>query len=101
TMLVLTGAKAETDPSVIAHPKSEEEEFFAAQVKKRLAAEPGFYSRVKAASRGVSEETTTGVMRLYQLHEKGELPYPAINVNDSVPTSKFDNKCGCRESLVD
>ena len=101
TMLVLTGAKAETDPSVIAHPKSEEEEFFAAQVKKRLAAEPGFYSRVKAAIRGVSEETTTGVMRLYQLHEKGELPFPAINVNDSVTKSKFDNKYGCRESLVD
>ncbi|MCD7058587.1 adenosylhomocysteinase [Pelagibacterium xiamenense] len=101
TMLVLTGAKAETDPSVIAHPKSEEEEFFAAQVKKRLAAEPGFYSKVKANIRGVSEETTTGVMRLYQLHERGELPFPAINVNDSVTKSKFDNKYGCRESLVD
>ncbi|WP_404400664.1 adenosylhomocysteinase [Pelagibacterium halotolerans] len=101
TMLVLTGAKAETDPSVIAHPKSEEEEYFAAQVKKRLAAEPGFYSRVKANIRGVSEETTTGVMRLYQLHERGELPFPAINVNDSVTKSKFDNKYGCRESLVD
>src|SRR5690554_6043044 len=101
TMLVLTGAKAETDPSVIAHPKSEEEEYFAAQVKKRLAAEPGFYSRVRANIQGVSEETTTGVMRLYQLHERGELPFPAINVNDSVTKSKFDNKYGCRESLVD
>lgn len=101
TMLVLSGAAAETDPSVIAHPKSEEEEFFAAQVKKRLAAEPGFYSRVKANIRGVSEETTTGVMRLYQLQERGELPFPAINVNDSVTKSKFDNKYGCRESLVD
>jgi len=101
TMLVLTGAKAEADPSVIAHPKSEEEEYFAAQVKKRLAAEPGFYSKVKANIRGVSEETTTGVMRLYQLHERGELPFPAINVNDSVTKSKFDNKYGCRESLVD
>ena len=101
TMLVLSGAKAETDPSVIAHPKSEEEEFFAAQVKKRLATDPGFYSRVRENIRGVSEETTTGVMRLYQLHEKGELPFPAINVNDSVTKSKFDNKYGCRESLVD
>jgi adenosylhomocysteinase len=101
TMLVLNGAKAETDPSVLDHPKSEEEEYFVAQIKKRLAAEPGFYSKVKAAIRGVSEETTTGVMRLYQLHEKGELPFPAINVNDSVTKSKFDNKYGCRESLVD
>jgi len=101
TMLVLNGAKAETDPSVIAHPKSEEEEYFAAQVKKRLAANPGFYSKVRANILGVSEETTTGVMRLYQLHEKGDLPFPAINVNDSVTKSKFDNKYGCRESLVD
>ncbi|HEY8595288.1 MAG TPA: adenosylhomocysteinase [Devosiaceae bacterium] len=101
TMLVLTGARAETDPSAIAYPKSEEEEFFAAQVKKRLAADPGFYSRVKANIRGVSEETTTGVHRLYQLAERGELPFPAINVNDSVTKSKFDNKYGCRESLVD
>ncbi len=101
TMLVLTGAKAEKDPSVIAHPKSEEEEFFAAQVKKRLAANPGFYSKVREAIKGVSEETTTGVMRLYQLQERGELPFPAINVNDSVTKSKFDNKYGCRESLVD
>ncbi|MCF6326853.1 MAG: adenosylhomocysteinase [Devosiaceae bacterium] len=101
TMLVLNGAKAETDPSVIAHPKSEEEEYFAAQVKKRLAANPGFYSKVRANILGVSEETTTGVMRLYQLHENGDLPFPAINVNDSVTKSKFDNKYGCRESLVD
>lgn len=101
TMLVLNGAKAETDPSVIAHPKSEEEEYFAAQVKKRLAKNPGFYSKVRANILGVSEETTTGVMRLYQLHEKGDLPFPAINVNDSVTKSKFDNKYGCRESLVD
>ncbi len=101
TMLVLNGAKAETDPSVLEHPKSEEEEFFAAQVKKRLSAEPEFYSKVRANIKGVSEETTTGVMRLYQLHEKGDLPFPAINVNDSVTKSKFDNKYGCRESLVD
>jgi len=101
TMLVLTGAKAETDPSVLDHPKSEEEEYFAAQAKKRIAAEPGFYSKVKENLLGVSEETTTGVMRLYQLAERGELPFPAINVNDSVTKSKFDNKYGCRESLVD
>lgn len=101
TMLVLLGAKAETDPSVLDNPQSEEEEYFYAQIKKRLAKEPGFYSKVKANIQGVSEETTTGVMRLYQLQEKGELPFPAINVNDSVTKSKFDNKYGCRESLVD
>lgn len=101
TMLVLNGAKAETDPSVLEHPKSEEETFFVAQVKKRLAAQPGFYSKCRQNIIGVSEETTTGVMRLYQLHEKGDLPFPAINVNDSVTKSKFDNKYGCRESLVD
>ncbi|MBH0238842.1 adenosylhomocysteinase [Methylobrevis albus] len=101
TMLVLIGAKAETDPSVIASPKNEEEEYFYATIAKRLAKTPGFYSKVKANIRGVSEETTTGVMRLYQLQEKGELPFPAINVNDSVTKSKFDNKYGCRESLVD
>ncbi len=101
TMLVLLGAKAETDPSVLDHPKSEEEEYFYAQIKKRLASEPNFYSKVRANIKGVSEETTTGVMRLYQLHEKGDLPFPAINVNDSVTKSKFDNKYGCRESLVD
>ncbi|MBV6657395.1 MAG: adenosylhomocysteinase [Devosiaceae bacterium] len=101
TMLVLLGSKAETDPSVLDDPKSEEEEYLFAQIKKRLAKEPGFYSKVKANIQGVSEETTTGVMRLYQLQERGELPFPAINVNDSVTKSKFDNKYGCRESLVD
>ncbi|WP_299348856.1 adenosylhomocysteinase, partial [uncultured Maritalea sp.] len=101
TMLVLTGAKAEIDPTVLDHPKSEEEEYFAAQAKKRIAANPGFYAKVRENLRGVSEETTTGVMRLYQLAERGELPFPAINVNDSVTKSKFDNKYGCRESLVD
>ncbi|MFN3225892.1 MAG: adenosylhomocysteinase [Hyphomicrobiales bacterium] len=101
TMLVLLGSKAETDPSVLDNPKSEEEEYLFAQIKKRLAKEPGFYSKVKANIQGVSEETTTGVMRLYQLQERGDLPFPAINVNDSVTKSKFDNKYGCRESLVD
>ncbi|WP_055047567.1 adenosylhomocysteinase [Devosia sp. A16] len=101
TMLVLTGAKAETDPSVLDNPHSEEEEIFFALIKKRLAKDPQFYSKIRANIRGVSEETTTGVMRLYQLQQKGELPFPAINVNDSVTKSKFDNKYGTRESLVD
>jgi len=101
TMLVLTGAKAETDPSILDKPGNEEEEIFFATIKKRLATHPNFYSTIRANIRGVSEETTTGVMRLYQLHAKGELPFPAINVNDSVTKSKFDNKYGTRESLVD
>ncbi|WP_196260052.1 adenosylhomocysteinase [Pelagibacterium limicola] len=101
TMLVLTGAKAETDPSVLDNPGNEEEEIFFATIRKRLSTHPNFYSKIRAAIKGVSEETTTGVMRLYQLQEKGELPFPAINVNDSVTKSKFDNKYGCRESLVD
>jgi adenosylhomocysteinase len=101
TMLVLIGAKAETDPSVLAKPGNEEEEIFFATIKKRLATHPNFYSKIRANIRGVSEETTTGVMRLYQLQQKGELPFPAINVNDSVTKSKFDNKYGTRESLVD
>ena len=101
TMLVLIGAKAETDPSVLAKPGNEEEEILFATIKKRLATHPNFYSRIRDAIKGVSEETTTGVMRLYQLQQKGELPFPAINVNDSVTKSKFDNKYGTRESLVD
>ena len=101
TMLVLIGAKAETDPSVLDHPKNEEEEHFYATIRRRLAKNPGWYSKVKANIRGVSEETTTGVHRLYELEKKGELPFPAINVNDSVTKSKFDNRYGCRESLVD
>lgn len=101
TMLILLGAKAETDPSVLENPSNEEEEHLFATIKRRLAAEPGWYSKVKANLKGVSEETTTGVMRLYQMQKRGELPFPAINVNDSVTKSKFDNKYGCRESLVD
>ena len=101
TMLVLTGAKAETDPSILDKPGNEEEEIFFATIRKRLEREPNFYSTIRANIRGVSEETTTGVMRLYQLHARGELPFPAINVNDSVTKSKFDNKYGTRESLVD
>ncbi|MDB5623891.1 MAG: adenosylhomocysteinase [Devosia sp.] len=101
TMLILNGARAETDPSLLDHPSNEEEEIFFATIRKRLATHPQFYSTIRAAIRGVSEETTTGVMRLYQLHARGELPFPAINVNDSVTKSKFDNKYGTRESLVD
>ena len=101
TMYILQGAKAEKDISVLANPGNEEEEIFFATIKRRLEKSPGFFSTIRANIRGVSEETTTGVMRLYQLHAKGELPFPAINVNDSVTKSKFDNKYGTRESLVD
>ena len=101
TMYILLGARAEDDVSVLKHPKSEEEKYFYAQIKKRLAADPGWFKKVRASIKGVSEETTTGVMRLYQMQKRGELPFPAINVNDSVTKSKFDNKYGCRESLVD
>jgi adenosylhomocysteinase len=101
TLYILLGAKAEKDPSLIAHPKSEEEECLFAQIRKRIKEEPGWFDKVKASIIGVSEETTTGVHRLYELQKKGELPFPAINVNDSVTKSKFDNKYGCRESLVD
>src|SRR5690606_27325532 len=95
TMLVLLGAKAESDPSVLANPGNDEEEAFFATIKRRLAREPGFYSKCRAAIKGVSEETTTGVMRLYQLQQKGDLPFPAMNVSDSVTKSKFDNRYGC------
>ena len=101
TLLVILGAKAETDPSVLDNPSNEEEEALFATIKRRLAKDPGWYSKIKAQIKGVSEETTTGVMRLYQMQERGELPFPAINVNDSVTKSKFDNRYGCRESLVD
>jgi adenosylhomocysteinase len=101
TLLLHLGAKAEKDPSVLASPKSEEERVLFAAVRKRLAERPGWYSKQLASVRGITEETTTGVHRLYQMHEKGELRVPAINVNDSVTKSKFDNLYGCRESLVD
>ncbi len=96
TMLVMLGAKAEKDPSVLNNPKNEEEKFLVATIKRRLEKDPTFYSRCRDAIRGVSEETTTGVMRLYQMEKRGELPFPAINVNDSVTKSTFDNKYGCR-----
>ena len=101
TMYILLGARAEAGETVLEHPASEEEEFLKAQLEKRLAASPGWFTRQRDAIKGVSEETTTGVLRLYQLAEAGGLPFPAINVNDSVTKSKFDNLYGCRESLVD
>ncbi|MGZ5849790.1 MAG: adenosylhomocysteinase [Methyloceanibacter sp.] len=101
TLIVILGARAEADPSVLANPANDEEAALFATIKKRLAASPGFYSKVKANIRGVSEETTTGVHRLYEMQKDGTLPFPAINVNDSVTKSKFDNLYGCRESLVD
>ncbi|WP_350283232.1 adenosylhomocysteinase [Nitrosomonas sp.] len=101
TLLLILGSKAERDPSVIANPTNEEEQVLFASIRSRLASYPGWYSRNLAAIRGVTEETTTGVHRLYEMEKKGELPFPAINVNDSVTKSKFDNLYGCRESLVD
>ncbi|PSJ58059.1 adenosylhomocysteinase [Kumtagia ephedrae] len=101
TMYILLGARAEAGEDVLSKPGSEEEEILFAQIKKRLAASPGFFTKQRDAIRGVTEETTTGVNRLYQLQKKGLLPFPAINVNDSVTKSKFDNKYGCKESLVD
>ncbi|NDV86433.1 adenosylhomocysteinase [Aurantimonas aggregata] len=101
TMYILTGARAEAGEDVLSNPASEEEEFFVAQIKKRMAMSPGFFTKQRDAIKGVTEETTTGVNRLYQLQKKGLLPFPAINVNDSVTKSKFDNKYGCKESLVD
>ena len=101
TLLVLLGSKAELDPSVIENPTNEEEQVLYAAIKKRLQEKPGFYSTIKKNILGVSEETTTGVHRLYQLQKEGRLPFPAFNVNDSVTKSKFDNLYGCRESLVD
>src|SRR6478735_5381472 len=101
TLLVHLGAQAEQDRSVIAHPTSEEETALFASIARRLDKTPDFYSKIKREIRGVTEETTTGVKRLYQMHREGRLSFPAINVNDSVTKSKFDNLYGCRESLVD
>jgi len=101
TLLVHLGTQAETDPSVLEGATNEEETALFASIKAKLAVDPKFYSRCKSAIRGVTEETTTGVKRLYQMHREGRLGFPAINVNDSVTKSKFDNLYGCRESLVD
>ncbi|KPK08237.1 MAG: adenosylhomocysteinase [Betaproteobacteria bacterium SG8_39] len=101
TLLMHLGVKAEKDASVLAKPTSEEETALFAAIKKRLAAQPGWYSKMSKEIKGVTEETTTGVHRLYQMAKDGQLMFPAINVNDSVTKSKFDNIYGCRESLVD
>ncbi|MBS0360421.1 MAG: adenosylhomocysteinase [Proteobacteria bacterium] len=101
TLLCVLGPKAEKDPSVLNNPQNEEEEALFSVMKRYLKEKPGFYSAIRDSIKGVSEETTTGVHRLYQMAERGELPFPAINVNDSVTKSKFDNLYGCRESLVD
>src|SRR5499427_6523440 len=101
TLLVHLGSQAETNPSLIAHPANEEEEALFAAIKARLKSRPGWYSTLAKNIKGVTEETTTGVHRLYQMEKDGRLLFPAINVNDSVTKSKFDNLYGCRESLVD
>ncbi|MBF0167295.1 MAG: adenosylhomocysteinase [Alphaproteobacteria bacterium] len=101
TLLIHLGMRAEKDLSVLNNPTCEEEEVLYASIKKQLSAKPGWYSKNGAAIKGVTEETTTGVHRLYEMEKKGTLLWPAINVNDSVTKSKFDNKYGCRESLVD
>ena len=101
TLLLHLGARAEKDVHVLDKPTSEEERVLYAAIKKRLATQPGWYAARLAAIKGVTEETTTGVHRLYQMHKRGDLKFPAINVNDSVTKSKFDNLYGCRESLVD
>jgi adenosylhomocysteinase len=101
TLLVHLGIQAEKNAKALAHPGSEEEEVLFAAIKRRLKSKPGWYAKLGAAIKGVSEETTTGVHRLYQMEKEGRLLFPAINVNDSVTKSKFDNLYGCRESLVD
>ena len=101
TLYVLLGARAEAGEDIIPVPTSEEEAAIKAQIAKRMKESPGWFTKTRDAIKGVSEETTTGVHRLYDLHKKGQLPFPAINVNDSVTKSKFDNKYGCKESLVD
>lgn len=101
TLLLILGAKAEKNPALIANPGNEEETALFASIKKKLTSEPSWYSKNLTQIRGVTEETTTGVHRLYEMQKSGELPFPAFNVNDSVTKSKFDNLYGCRESLVD
>ena len=101
TLLVHLGQKAEKDPTVLAKPSSEEEISLFNAIKKKLAAQPGWYTKIGKDIKGVTEETTTGVHRLYEMAKEKRLLFPAINVNDSVTKSKFDNLYGCRESLVD
>ena len=101
TLYLLLGARAEAGEEILAVPQSEEEEVIKVQIYKRIKQSPGWFTKTRDNIRGVSEETTTGVHRLYELVKNGQLPFPAINVNDSVTKSKFDNKYGCKESLVD
>ncbi len=101
TLYIILGAEAERDASVLDNPGSEEEEVAYARIRRRMADSPGWFAKARDAINGVSEETTTGVHRLYRMADEGRLPFSAINVNDSVTKSKFDNLYGCRESLVD
>ncbi|WP_147109862.1 adenosylhomocysteinase [Tateyamaria sp. syn59] len=101
TLYILLGARAEAGEDIIPVPTSEEETVIKAQIAKRMEQSPGWFTKMRDQIKGVSEETTTGVHRLYELVKNGQLPFPAINVNDSVTKSKFDNKYGCKESLVD
>ncbi|WP_108501672.1 adenosylhomocysteinase [Paracoccus indicus] len=101
TLYILLGARAEAGEDIIPVPQSDEEAVIKAQIAKRMEQSPGWFTKTRDQILGVSEETTTGVHRLYDLQKKGQLPFPAINVNDSVTKSKFDNKYGCKESLVD
>ena len=101
TLYILFGARMEAGEDLLAVPTSEEETVIKAQIQKRMVASPGWFTKMRDQIVGVSEETTTGVHRLYDLFKNGQLPFPAINVNDSVTKSKFDNKYGCKESLVD
>jgi adenosylhomocysteinase len=101
TMYILLGAKVDAGEDVLENPENEEEEYVKAQIYKLAKATPGWFTKIRDGILGVSEETTTGVHRLYHLAKSGDLPFPAINVNDSVTKSKFDNLYGCRESLVD
>jgi adenosylhomocysteinase len=101
TLLLYLGAQAETDPSILDKPESEEQTALFNSIRKRLATRKGWYAKALSKIQGVTEETTTGVKRLYEMAKAGTRPFPAINVNDSVTKSKFDNLYGCRESLVD
>ena len=101
TLYILLGARGGSGEDIIPVPTSEEEAVIKAQIARRMAASPGWFTQMRDQIKGVSEETTTGVHRLYELVKNGQLPFPAINVNDSVTKSKFDNKYGCKESLVD
>ncbi len=101
TLAVTLGARAEQDASLLDSPENEEETVLFATIRKHLATKPGFYAALAESIKGVTEETTTGVHRLYHMEKEGRLPFPAFNVNDSVTKSKFDNLYGCRESLVD